>query len=432
MVDKLVSNSVPLPIFVDDEHMDKGQPSGCPPVVAFYINTLEVFEIMAKVMQNSASLNRGFETCTSPDQYHLLFGDSDINHLTETLKLDQSLMNWASSLPSHLRADPVTSRHQKYNPIFHRQANVLRSRYIHTRILLFRPILSRFCLAQPDTTYASNSSAQNMEHESLPQHLALACSNLCLRAAHDAIHLIYSHLDRENITGPVPQWWNCILFTYSAATVLQAARLRPMSISSYNIDTSWTHALEIIRSFEPLSPLVQRCLLALEILADKITETTNGHGHGHDHSRSEGAATTTTTATATGTSSSSSSRTATAGTSAIVPDPANSNTSSSESTAPTAVRVPTPTAPRWTTKDERRTSPMSAPSPTPGDGDGDGRAGTDEAANAVLPGMDDALDVASGAGAGESGSGHGHAGASMGLDFDLNDMSWLTSTPVNL
>jgi hypothetical protein len=227
-----------------------------------------------------------------------------------------------------------------------------------------------------------------MEHESLPQHLALACSNLCLRAAHDAIHLIYSNLDRENITGPVPQWWNCILFTYSAATVLQAARLRPMGISSYNIDTSWNHALEIIRSFEPLSPLVQRCVVALEILADKITETTHGHDHGHP-----------------------STSTAVASSSTLHP-----NSTSMTATASTAHSVPTPTAPRWTEKDGP--SPASAPPPTP--------VGDVAAANALLPGMGDAVQNASGAG-NESG-----VMAGMGFDFDLNDMSWLTSAPVNL
>ncbi|KAF7513314.1 hypothetical protein GJ744_009735 [Endocarpon pusillum] len=378
MVDKLGSNSVPLPNAVDDEHMDRGQPSDCPPVIAFYIKTLEVFEIMAKVMKNSASLNRGVGTHTSRDQYNLLFGDSNINHLTETLQLDQSLMIWASSLPSHLRSD-CTSSANPYNAIFHRQANVLRSRYLHSRILLFRPILSRFCLAQPDTTHTSSSS--DMEHESLPQHLALACSNLCLRAAHDAIHLIYSNLDRENITGPVPQWWNCILFTYSAATVLQAARLRPMGSPNYNIDTSWNHALEIIRSFEPLSPLVQRCVLALEILADKITETTDATNH-----------------TAAPTAS-----TTTAGPSSTLRP--------NSASVPTAKSMPTPNAQRWAEKDGP--SPASAPPPTPG--------GAVEAANALLPGMGESLDA-----------GGADGGGTMGFDFDLNDMSWLTSAPVNL
>ncbi len=379
MVDKLGSNSVPLPNAVDDEHMDRGQPSDRPPVIAFYIKTLEVFEIMAKVMKNSASLNRGICSYTSRDQYNLLFGDSNINHLTETLKLDQSLMIWASSLPNHLRPDSITSSSQHYNPIFHRQANVLRSRYLHTRILLFRPILSRFCLAQPDTTYTSPSS--DVEHESLPQHLALACSNLCLRAAHDAIHLIYCHLDRETITGPVPQWWNCILFTYSAATVLQAARLRPMGSPNYNIDTSWNHALEIIHSFEPLSPLVQRCVLALEILADKITETTGQNNHAAAPRSS----------------------TTTAGPlSTLRPNSAS---------VPTARSMPTPNAAHWTEKDGP--SPASAPPPTP--------SGAVEAANALLPGMGESLEAGGVAG-----------GGTMGFDFDLNDMSWLTSAPVNL
>ncbi len=220
-----------------------------------------------------------------------------------------------------------------------------------------------------------------MEHESLPQHLALACSNLCLRAAHDAIHLIYSNLDRENIIGPVPQWWNCILFTYSAATVLQAARLRPMASASYNIDTSWNHALEIIHSFEQLSPIVQRCVVALEFLADKITEMTTDHNH---------------------------TATRMTGPSTLHPNSGSMTTT----TATTAWSVPTPNAPRWTEKDGPSPA-ASAPPPTPG--------GAVDAANALLPGMGDVLETEVGSSVGAT-----------GFDFDLNDMSWLTSAPVNL
>lgn len=80
----------------------------------------------------------------------------------------------------------------------------------------------------------------------------------------------------------------------------------------------------------------------------------------------------------------------------------------------TARSAPTPNAPRWT--ESYGPSPVSAPTPTPTPG------GPVEVASSLLPGMGDVLDAGA----------PGAADGTMGLDFDLNDMSWLTSAPVNL
>lgn len=389
MVDKLGSNPVPLPRYVDDEHMDRGQPSDQPPVIAFYIKTLELFEIMAKVIQNSAALNRGLGS-SPPEAYHRLFGEAHVQQLTESLKLDQSLMAWSASLPSHIRPASTHPSDHKYNPIFHRQSNVLRARFLHTRILLFRPILARFCLTSPDFVNPSSLPQPiNASADSLPQNLAQSCSSLCLEAAHEAISLIYNNLDREHVTGPIPQWWNCILFTYSAATVLQAARLHPTGLSNHNIENSWRHALEILRSFGPLSPLVQRCILALEILADKVTETTSPSSSRPRNSH--------------------------------LPPPADSANSHQNNTqgsptaagpasAPASAHLSSPTAlPRFPDSDAPAPPTSAGEPPTHAQAMEVDREGSGEVVNPP-PAFS----------------------ASLGVDFDLHDMSWLTSAPVNL
>ena len=62
---------------------------------------------------------------------------------------------------------------------------------------------------------------------------------------------------------------------YTAATVLLAARLRPVievNISGYSAASSWTHAIQILKSFERLGQSAQRCVAALEILSAKVSQ----------------------------------------------------------------------------------------------------------------------------------------------------------------
>jgi hypothetical protein len=61
---------------------------------------------------------------------------------------------------------------------------------------------------------------------------------------------------------------------YTAATVLLAARLRPViaeGVSGYSITDSWAHAIEILKAFQRLGQSAQRCVAALEILSKKVS-----------------------------------------------------------------------------------------------------------------------------------------------------------------
>jgi hypothetical protein len=91
------------------------------------------------------------------------------------------------------------------------------------------------------------------------------------------------------MTGPLPAWWYCVLCTavpllfglvliiidvYTAATVILAARLRPVietDISEYSTTRSWDHAIELLKSFGRMGQSAQRCVAALEILSAKVS-----------------------------------------------------------------------------------------------------------------------------------------------------------------
>lgn len=64
---------------------------------------------------------------------------------------------------------------------------------------------------------------------------------------------------------------------YTAATVLLAARLRPIiatGVSEYSIADSWAHAIDILKAFQRLGQSAQRCVAALEILSAKVSVDT--------------------------------------------------------------------------------------------------------------------------------------------------------------
>jgi hypothetical protein len=74
---------------------------------------------------------------------------------------------------------------------------------------------------------------------------------------------------------------------YTAATVILAARLRPVietDISEYSTTRSWDHAIELLKSFGRMGQSAQRCVAALEILSAKVSrkipaETTDQMQH---------------------------------------------------------------------------------------------------------------------------------------------------------
>src|ERR1700728_1559939 len=72
---------------------------------------------------------------------------------------------------------------------------------------------------------------------------------------------------------------------YTAATVLLAARLRPViatGVPEYSIADSWAHAIEILKAFQRLGQSAQRCVAALEILSAKVSVDANPLDANHD------------------------------------------------------------------------------------------------------------------------------------------------------
>ncbi|KAL5051329.1 hypothetical protein BDW71DRAFT_214261 [Aspergillus fruticulosus] len=267
MISKASCGSVPLPATVDEEYIASAsgsgveQPANQPSIMAFYAKSLELYDILNDIL---LSLYKPAVEENPDDVYDLYFNrDTSEDELT-IFQLDRALTRWARSLPAHLRGEPVSGSN---GIIFYRQSVVLRARFLHIRMLLFRPILSKYCMARdlPSDPLISLT-------DSFPQRVALQCSIICVNVAREVIELIHANIPSDGTSGPLPAWWYNILYVYTAATVLIASRLCPSilaEITETAITRSWNCALEVLRKYQSYSTSARRCVAALEILYEQ-------------------------------------------------------------------------------------------------------------------------------------------------------------------
>lgn len=153
-------------------------------------------------------------------------------------------------------------------------------------MLLFRPILSKYCTARDITAPDPLISLI----DSFPHRVALQCSVICVKVAQEVIDLIHDHIPTDGSSGPLPAWWYNILCkyltmlhyryyfsyvqdVYTAATVLIASRLCPSVLEEVTdpaISRSWHCALQILRKYQSCSTSARRCVAALEILYERV------------------------------------------------------------------------------------------------------------------------------------------------------------------
>ncbi|KAJ5259608.1 hypothetical protein N7478_012589 [Penicillium angulare] len=269
MISRFSSETVPLPKAVDDELIiasnisEPMQPESKPSIMAFYAKTLELYEIMNNVL---LSLYKPVLDDSQEDMHDFYF-NSNVNEGDRSIfELDRSLTQWTRSLPSHLQGDSSVNSE---NLIFMRQSIVLRERFLHVRMLLFRPTLSKYCGLRDMSPEQSMIPIQ----DSFPHRVASQCSIICVQAAQESIQLIYSNIPSNGSGGPLPAWWYNILYVYTSATVLLAGKLCPAIKAEIPITTishSWNCALEILRNYQIYSKSARRCVAALEILHEKV------------------------------------------------------------------------------------------------------------------------------------------------------------------
>ena len=209
------------------------------------------------------------ERCVSDGcPYMTYFGTADPTRFTRLMQLDQQLISWRSSLPTSLIFDLHTTAAAS-TPHVTTRVTYLQTHYLHCQILLFRPILARLCLAR---------SGNFATTPNLPRQMALTCSAMCVDAALSTINTSYASFDLRAVGSAVPLWWHTVHYLYSAATVLQAARLcadlDSTTDNAEEIGAAWTKVLEMLSKYEDLRNGSSRAMVALELVKEKVDQVT--------------------------------------------------------------------------------------------------------------------------------------------------------------
>ncbi|KAM5371746.1 hypothetical protein ACJZ2D_007811 [Fusarium nematophilum] len=288
MISPRPATAVPLP--VSSPLVETRDRMANPGHVSFFVQSVRLYEIIHQTMVtfyggSNSSRTRARESHAS-DQG----SDTDDDDLDKVVQLDRSLSKWESKLPNHLRWNLLDGNKDE---ISRRQAVILRmrfvftsnyllsqvltneSRFLHARILLLRPMLSRFCLTQSPV---ESSWVDDTLQARVIQQGAL----FCVSTAQTMITTLLKHQTSDNTVGLLPAWWYRVYYVYSAATVLIAAKLRPDAFSAADIGRSWGQAISVLKAHEKFGQSARRCVAALHILSSKILQAVPGGSTGQD------------------------------------------------------------------------------------------------------------------------------------------------------
>jgi hypothetical protein len=252
------------PCIVDDSLISDScvgeQPPDKPSLVAFYGETIKLYDILADILKELYEVQGCGDSINLDDACF----PSEIRTalLNNVMKLENRLGRFKEQIPKHLQADNILELPET-SP-FIRQSNVLYARYLHVRIMLYRPVLLPHMFG-----FKLKSSAGTLDGQLLSS-VEKTVSKLCLMAAVELIRLIYENKDTANL----PAWWYNIFYIYTSATVLLAAKLRPAletESDDQSMEVAWRRALELLRRFEQHATSATRCLRVLEVLHDRIS-----------------------------------------------------------------------------------------------------------------------------------------------------------------
>lgn len=145
-------------------------------------------------------------------------------------------------------------------------------RLVHARILLFRPMLARFCLPKTQGDAPHSPAKRRLSNRVLQDG-----ANICVESTQRLLSLICESSRHDAIAGSLP-WWYRVFYLYVTCQYLIAAMLRPDAFGAL-IQESWSTAISALCAHEHLSGFVKKCVSTLQIMWQKATDLQNlGNG----------------------------------------------------------------------------------------------------------------------------------------------------------
>ncbi|KAL6247923.1 hypothetical protein RBB50_005271 [Rhinocladiella similis] len=229
----------------------------------FFVESLKYYELISQTLMTL--YNSPSDTSGSDDPYVLYFGAPGPKTVGYLAEIDQKLRSWRSGLPFHLRSSLGAHK----SKIHRRQSNTLWLRDHYIRLLMLRPILSRFC--------SRAGHVKESLEELMPWQLALQISVLCVKTALEVIEFFSATIQEtttDSLEDIIPAWWYSILYIYTAASVMVVARINPGildGISETVILEACRNVIQVLKRFETYSPQAKTYSASIEMLFSQVT-----------------------------------------------------------------------------------------------------------------------------------------------------------------
>ncbi|PYI10108.1 hypothetical protein BO78DRAFT_232765 [Aspergillus sclerotiicarbonarius CBS 121057] len=251
---------VPLPSPVDDVYLShgqngSGQPTGTISTNQFLYENMRLISLLRQILLTVyQSTNPG--TQETPPQ------TSESNFMA-IIEIGKSLDEYESSLPPVFQWGERRLPESSVERPFRRQSNVLHARYLHLKLLLYRPALSEYC--------ASKTAQSDLVR---PDSWSFICqqtaASSCVRAACDLVNSL-ANATKQDATGA---WWYGVYYLITAGIILALADSCTAPFAGVTLDqreTAWNQCLETLQLMIDVHPSARDYAIALSGLRVSMT-----------------------------------------------------------------------------------------------------------------------------------------------------------------
>ncbi|KAF3048221.1 hypothetical protein E8E12_011323 [Didymella heteroderae] len=243
------ARSLPKPLDSGEESLpsmtnDKKRPAS----IDFFTETVKLYRIVGRVLLNIYRINDEQDERSSP-------AEEDRND-DMTLELNNELIKFADNLPETLRWRRSKGDNAAAD-VLERQSHVLHVRFLHARILIFRPSFLNLCRSKK---LLDGSNGTTKGTSSLPEPVQTALELI------DAVR-------EYSATDATGAWWYNVFYTRTAAMVILLAGACPPIFESLGEESwqqAWVNCVEILTKNLPQYAPVKTCLRTLTALRNNV------------------------------------------------------------------------------------------------------------------------------------------------------------------
>ncbi|KAL1953096.1 hypothetical protein VTO42DRAFT_3597 [Malbranchea cinnamomea] len=288
----------PLPLAVNDSDLerlgDKEKPT-VPSIshMGFYVATIELYTILENILSDiyNAWRSRSNNDGSGP------YWDVKQGGLDVIIDIDNKLSCFESNLDPVLNwtHPPFLEHTDGIDPlILMRQRNVLHARFIHLRLLLYRPIFTQLCSESAGKLRSSNgrsskpgSSSATPSGNILYTSVFTNCAVACVKAAVELISFVY-----DTYKTPVTDaWWYngfyvstagfVLILSYTSQTLLD-------EISVGTVNNAWQKCEDVLTHMAAFSLCARNTLQFLQATYCQIVQYASALSHENTAASSNG------------------------------------------------------------------------------------------------------------------------------------------------